>query len=382
MRQKIRIFAADMKAKTISAAFAVVLCLAASALAPARAAAAREGGVSAIENLPDSILVDGQMFHVQGIALDRAASCMYMSFTNDLYKVDFQGNVVASVVNLHGHLGAMTFDPEERVLYASLEYKDDEIGAGINSKLNLGQADPAKTVFYVCKIYVDRITSLGMAQEGIIELIEMPEVASDYATHIYGCSGIDGVAIAPAIGTKPGRKGGRYLYVAYGIYEDAKRSDNDSQILLCYKLGDFSKPLHKYFVYTGNTRYGVQNLAYDEYTGKIFMAVYKGPKSWYPNYDLYALDVDQKPFKAVVHGVPGSKKVEQLRISPDGLLHEQSGITGWYFKHGSTGFCPIGDGYFYISEKLRNKAAKTNGCNARLYRWTGVPENPFEKVCR
>ncbi len=61
-----------------------------------------------------------------------------------------------------------------------------------------------------------------------------------------------------------------YLYVAHGIYNDIKRNDNDYQVILCYDTAEwnkhslllsqnnlhksgFEKPLHKFFVYTGNT---------------------------------------------------------------------------------------------------------------------------------
>ena len=52
-----------------------------------------------------------------------------------------------------------------------------------------------------------------------------------------------------------------------------------------------------------------------------------------------------------------------------------------YFKWGSTGICPLGDGWWLISENSKNKD-KTNNCNARLYRWSGVPECPFDKSVR
>ena len=43
--------------------------------------------------------------------------------------------------------------------------------------------------------------------------------------HRLGCSGIDGVTFAPAFGQS--RDGKKYLYVAYGIYGDTLRTDND-----------------------------------------------------------------------------------------------------------------------------------------------------------
>ena len=112
--------------------------------------------------------------------------------------------------------------------------------------------------------------------------------------HRFACSGIDGVALAPSIGSLISTK--KFLYVAYGVYGDTARSDNDHQVILKYDVSDWGKyaqklsqntlhhsgpkkPLNKYFLKTGNTRYGIQNLAYDPYTGNLFAAVYSGSKN-------------------------------------------------------------------------------------------------------
>lgn len=91
-----------------------------------------------------------------------------------------------------------------------------------------------------------------------------------------------------------------------------------------------AKPLNKYFIYTGNTNWGVQNLAYDREYGDFFMAVYKGKKPQYPNYDLYAFSIDQKPSKAALEGVPYWKKKErQLKLDDSmGQCDEATGIHG------------------------------------------------------
>ena len=55
----------------------------------------------------------------------------------------------------------------------------------------------------------------------------------DYAFpgHRYGCSGIDGTTFGPAFGQKDGKQ---YLYVAYGIYGDINREDNDKMMSLFF----------------------------------------------------------------------------------------------------------------------------------------------------
>ena len=80
---------------------------------------------------PDVIHINGGRLHVQGIALDQKEDCMYCSFTSAFYKTDLQGNIIGSITGINGHLGAMTFDPGSRKVYASLEIKNDAIGRGI-----------------------------------------------------------------------------------------------------------------------------------------------------------------------------------------------------------------------------------------------------------
>ncbi len=362
-----------------------------------------------VNQLPQTIYVGGQVQHVQGIAYDGKAGCMYMSFTSRFVKTDLNGNILASIDCIQGHLGAMTFDPVGRKVYASLECKDDEIGQGIAKTLNV--AVVSTSVFYIAIIDVDKLTELGQNAENsdVIKTVCVREACDDYDAkikvdggeieHRFACSGIDGVTIAPAIGSKEKSLSDAkklYLYVAYGVYGKVDRTDNDYQVILKYDLASLEKysrpvvfetihssgpkkPLAKYFIFTGNTNWGVQNLAYDENTGDFFMAVYKGKKPQYPNYDLYAFKMDQKPFKSALHGVPYfSGKVSQLVLdSALGLSDNVSGVSGWRFKWGSTGLNPLGNGLWYISENAKDKATGTQSCTARLYRWTGDSAMPF-----
>src|SRR5690606_5314736 len=129
---------------------------------------------------------------------------------------------------------------------------------------------------------------MNAEEENLLNTVYLKEVVDDYQAtvkegnrniqHRYGCSGIDGVALAPAIGKR--RNSRKYLYVAYGIYSDTSRSDNDYQVILQYDVETWDqygqhlsqdklhqsgpdKPINTYFVFTGNTSYGIQNLAYD-----------------------------------------------------------------------------------------------------------------------
>ena len=273
---------------------------------------------------------------------------MYCSFTSAFFKTDLQGNIVGSVTGINGHLGAMTYDEKTKTVYASLEIKDDEIGNGIADALGAARYEKAASRFYVAEIDVTKMDRLDVPFEEAMTLHAIDEVAEDYLDtvevngvrleHKYGCSGMDGVAIAPGFGSDSKEK---FLYVAYGIYDDTTRVDNDYNILLCFAMDDLSKPLHKYFVKTGNTRYGVQNMTYDAHSERLYLAVYKGSKSQYPNYSLFALDINQKPFTGKLEGVPYEEnEVEQLSVT------EAS-----HFPWGSTGLYSFGDGRWYVSKK-------------------------------
>ena len=181
-----------------------------------------------------------------------------------------------------------------------------------------------------------------------------------------------------------------YLYVAYGIYNDVNRKDNDYQVILCYDMADWSKyslpliqnnmhksgfeaPLHKYFVYTGNTDYGVQNLEYDKFTNSLFMAVYKGFKEEFPNYTLFAVDMSAQP--EINELKETGEKVEVLTLCEKGLLDEETGIRGWHFPLGSTGLFSFGDGEWLICRHFRTEQGQCG--EIEHYEWN--EQTPFVK---
>ena len=310
--------------------------------------------VSCQTKYPEVIHLEGKKLHIQGLALDKKEKCLYCSFTSAFFKCDLEGNVIGSVTGINGHLGAMTYEPKSKKVYASLEIKDDEIGRGVSDALGAERHEKAASRFYVAEIDVRKIDRLEVPFEDAMTLHPIEEVAKDYLDtvevngvtleHKYGCSGMDGVAIAPGFGAKGKEK---FLYVAYGVYGDTTRVDNDYNILLCFKMDDLAKPVHKYFVKTGNTRYGVQNMTYDADSERLYLAVYKGSKSQYPNYSLFSLDVHQKPFMGKLENVPYEEnEVEQVSVTE-----------GSFFKWGSTGLYSFGDGRWYIS-----KNGKKDGC--------------------
>jgi hypothetical protein len=327
-------------------------------------------------SLPDEIHVEGGKFHVQGIAWDKKEKCLYCSFTSAFYKTDIQGNVIGSVNDINGHLGDITFNPDTRKAYASLEFKNDEIGKGIADALGAERHDDKKSRFCIVEIDVDKIQGQDTPFEDVAILHNVEEAAADYQTdvdidgtilkHRYGCSGIDGISTGPEFGSSS--KKVTCLYVAYGIYRDTLRKDNDYNIILCYDLKNPGILKNKYFVYTGNTTYGVQNMEYDPYTGYMYLAVYPGKKPQFPNFRLFALNMTQKPYSGRLKNVP-YHYTDCLLLD----VHE-----GWHFKWGSTGLWPLGDGRYYISHN--GKDEKGQYCKAILYNNSKSEESPFEQA--
>ena len=350
---------------------------------------------SQILKLPDSIYSGkGGGLHVQGVAVDKAKGYVYFSFTDRLIKTSLSGKLIGSVTGFVGHLGDLDFSDDGKI-YGSLEYKNDAIGKGIEKEL--GIKTRGEDGFYIAIFDGSRIVRPDMdaEKEEVLRTVYIREAVNDYRgkvkdgnderPHRFACSGIDGVAFAPAIGSSNAAK--KFLYVAYGVYGDTARNDNDHQVILQYDVSDWDryakkisqdslhhsgpiKPLEKYFVKTGNTRYGIQNLAYDPHTGNLFAAVYRGAKVQFPNYDLFVIDGKKKPVKNYISSDHQRIKVKTLSLLEAGPKDPASGIRGWYFKWGATGLCPLGNGLFYVSHNSTAKDGQQQS-TLHLYNWIG-----------
>lgn len=339
--------------------------------------------------------------HIQGIAVDSAKRVVYCSFTTMLAKYDFNGKLIGTVTGLLGHLGCMDFNDADGKVYGSLEYKDDVIGKGILKQENSQRQ--FKNNFYIAIIDGDKITREGMdgGRDGVVKVVSLPTVVDDYSDtvtlggkkypHRFACSGIDGVSFGPKLGKT---KGKHLLTVAYGVYGDVDRTDNDYQVILQYdvaKWGKYAhalsldnpnfrgpaKPAGQYFIPTGSTDWGVQNLEYDSALGLWYMAVYRGKKPQFPNYSLYAFSSSTRPVRKNLKGIPYCKEGMVVGIAQGGLCDEKTGISGWNFPYGSTGMHSFGNGYFYFSQNKSGKEGQSS--TLRLYRATSGPEG-FEAV--
>jgi len=332
--------------------------------------------------------------HVQGIAVDKKNGYIYYSFTTMLVKTDMKGNLIGTVTGLLGHLGCLTFNETDGKVYGSLEYKNDEIGKGILNKEHSAKHFPDSwyiAIFDGSKI--DR-ENMDYTDANILKAVYLRTVVADYSAtpSKYACAGIDGVTFGPVFGKKDGKQ---YLTCAYGVRGDTKRTDNDYNVLLQYDItnwNSYAKPLTqnelhqsgpaepngKYFVYTGNTTYGVQNLGYDRFTGNWFMFVYRGSKWQFLNNTLYIVDGSVAPSLQTLKGSPTDEKGEVLSLLKDGLYDEVNGIYGWEMLFGSTGFAPLGNGYYYIAHNRTVEGGQT--AKVYLYQWTGDTPTPFRIV--
>jgi len=192
-------------------------------------------------------------------------------------------------------------------------------------------------------------------------------ISKDGKPHIYGCAGIDGTAIGPMPGDMDGKE---WLFVAYGVYSDHDREDNDHQILVRYdpdELKAAARPIRqdsihrsgeelayeKYFVYTGNTTYGVQNLEYDLARDQYMLCVYKGSKEAFPNYPMYLVDAKKTPNRERLRGLNGEVGMV-LSLASGNCTDEKTGLSGVSYPRGSTGIVSLGkneDGvpFYYVS---------------------------------
>ena len=312
--------------------------------------------------------------HIQGMAIDDKNGYIYYSFSGDLVKADFEGNIIGTVDGISGHLGCVSYDPDRNRLYGSLELKGNN-------------------TFYLISFNCENINEIGMSvtDERVARVVRLSEVCYDFSNndpvsgerYVYGCSGIDGVAY----GKEFGEGGEMKIMVAYGIFQNNDRTDNDYQVILQYSpsiVDDYGKPLNysdlptsgpesaenRYFFYTGNTNYGIQNLEYDEYKNVYIVAVYKGSKEEFTNFNMFFIDAGTLPTLRELHGRNGETGLvlEQADLGTEGL----NGIKGSNFAYGSMGTCSLGDGTVYFS-------TSSSGTVVR-YRWSEKASDLFERT--
>ncbi|MGN1052906.1 MAG: hypothetical protein ACI4SH_05905, partial [Candidatus Scatosoma sp.] len=190
----------------------------------------------------------------------------------------------------------------------------------------------------------------------------------------YCTESIDAVAFGPAFGKTDGQQ---YLTIGYGIALDVvrtggvSRTDNDYQVLLQYDAESWSsyaqpldedsphtsgpdRPDGKYFIYTGNTDYGIQVMEYDSFTEKWFFVCYPGNKTQFPKAYTFTVNAADAPYFGELKGQSISETSALLKLSEDATLHASSGVRYWTFWQANTGLISLGDGTFYVSNSNRD----------------------------
>ncbi|MBR3677914.1 MAG: hypothetical protein IKL60_03290 [Alistipes sp.] len=357
-----------------------------------------------LPDLPKRLYTDGwRAGHVQGIAVDTKQEYIYLSFTTILVKMDMKGNVVGTVTGILGHLGCLEFNEDDGRLYGSLEYKNDVIGRDILKQE--GVTKQLQTGFYVAIFDVEKITRHNMSAErdGVMTSVLLKSVVEDFEAdvktksgkqlkHRHGCSGFDGISFGPAFDGS----GERLLTIAYGIYGDTERTDNNYQVLLQYNTKDWAKyeaplsqekmhsqgpaqPQGKYFVFTGNTTWGVQNLEYDKSSNCWFLACYPGKKSAFSNYTLFSVNGSKRAKIEPLQGVDYQERGAVLTLSKRGNIDPKNRrVRGWHNKLGAVGMCALGNGYFYLAEGGKNERGRS--AEIHLMRFVGSPKDAFRPV--
>lgn len=326
--------------------------------------------------------------HCQGITVDKEKGYIYYSYTSLLVKCDMDGNIIGTVTGFTGHLGDIAFNE-----------RDGRIYCGYYSKNREG--------FYVLIFDADKITKENMKPKSdIVRSVFISEAYNDYKSsvtlqtengtvwkkHKYGCSGIDGITFGPDF--QKGKHSRDVLTLAYGIYSEPDRTDNDYQVLLQYDASSWwdtiakphsEKDFHfsapekyegKYFVYTGNTKYGVQTMEYFDELNLWILNCYHGQKDSFKKLRLFAVDGDVPPKKELLKGQPTDDEQYVLSLYQDGYQDKANGIYGWDSSFGVQGVAYMNDGLFYIVRPYESwTGTKTAICYLNV--WSPKNDDPF-----
>ncbi len=343
-------------------------------------------GFSVIDYYPLSLASGGSwdIKHCQGMAIDKQGGYAYYSYTNTFVKCDLEGNAVGSLTGFEGHLGDVCYNEKDGKVYASL----NPVG---------------KKALYVAVLDVAKLNKMGLDCEksGLVRTVHLPEVWKDFSAKVknqgktysrrYGVSGTDAMCFGPSFSSGKGH----YLTISCGTTPQTERTDNDYQILLQYDVSGwwdkYAQPLNeskvhhkgpekhsgKYFVYTGNTNYGVQTMTYFPELNLWMLNVYTTLKEdKFPDYNLFIVDGDIKPKKQPLKGQQGEDVQKVLTLYQDGLRHENTGIYGWFVSNGAKGMEYVDKGLFYIIHPYKTWYGKQTGV-AYLYVWDGTAPDPF-----
>lgn len=322
--------------------------------------------------------------HCQGMAIDKLGGYAYYSYTNTFVKCDLEGNAVGSITGIEGHLGDICYNDKDGKVYASLNPE-------------------GKKALYLAIIDVDKLNKMGVdaVKGGLIRTVHLTHVWKDFSARVknqgktysrrYGVSGTDAMCFGPSFETGKGH----YLTISCGTTPQTERTDNDYQVLVQYDVTSwwdkYGQPLRydkyhhigpdkihgKFFVYTGNTNYGVQTMTYFEELNLWFLNVYTTLKEDFPKYNLFIVDADIKPKEKALKGQEKKDVQKVLTLYKDGSYDEKTKIYGWNIPEGSKGMEYVTRGLFYIIHPYRTWYGKQTAV-AYLYVWEPSASTPFK----
>ena len=346
-----------------------------------------------IDLLPLSLMGgDWDVKHCQGIAVDAERSHIYYSYTSILVKCDLDGNILGTVSGFKGHLGDLALG-DDGYLYCSY-YPTGRAGFYIvmfntrkinKENISWKNTDVARSVFLqaVMDDYRYDVNGNGRFDGG-----------NTGADHRFGCTGIDGLAFGPSF--KKEGKGKKLLTAAYIIPANEKRSDNDYQVLVQYDTEDWwdtygkatpgegeaahksgpEKGSGKFFLYTGNTYYGVQTMTYFDELNIWILSTYKMAKSSFAPYCMFAIDGDIKPERRQLKGQKAGVEGNVLSFYQAGEHDEKRDIYGWRQSFGTKGMAYAGSGLFYVVYPYKTWFG-TQTAVAYLHIWDAGAAGPF-----
>ncbi len=195
-----------------------------------------------------------QNYHLQGFTTD--GDHLYWSFTDSLVKTNRKNTVLAQVPVRDGHLG-------------DIDYRDGKIYGTVLGDSLAGDPWGVWTSFFV---YVFDAETLVLQKtirlDPCYRMYRAPEKNA-------GFCGVDGIAAVPD-GT---------LWLAGGLYTGEAY---DRQMLLHISMRGELLDI-RYFS-TGNTPFGIQNLDYEEDTGRFWFSTYLAEKPYQAKASLYCAD--------------------------------------------------------------------------------------------
>ena len=297
-------------------------------------------------------------------------------------KTDLAGTVLGSITGLPAHLGDITLNPKNGKVYGSIFWGDENPYYApyiaifdpeqIHEIDESPEKNPALSLVHLKQLLADRFVDLD---------------GDGTDDGLYATAGVDGVGFGPRFGSTTGDW---LLTVTHSQWPDADREDNNHQILVQYDPDvfdtyaepyDTSKPDPtsgpteidgQYFVYTGATRWGIQNLTYDPTLERWFLGVYAGSKPEFPNYTMFAVEAASQPVRQELPGI--GVEGDTLPLAEDGLRDEATGVRGW-FQKADVGLQAMGDGLYYLCTNSAVDGLQT--ATLTLSTWTDDPQAPF-----